>query len=67
MMKKIKMKGKLVQKGVERKKVIETRVRMVKVDIKIRNSTKRKRRMINRMKKNKKNQSGLKTKIVRYL
>lgn len=66
-MKKIKMKGKLVQKGVERKKVIETRVRMVKVDIKIRNSTKRKRRMINRMKKNKKNQSGLKTKIVRYL
>jgi len=66
MMKKIKMKGKLVQKGVERKKVKEM-MKKVKVDIKIRISMKRKRKLINKMKKNKKNLSGSKIRIVRYL
>jgi len=42
-------------------------MKKVKVDIKIRISMKRKRKLINKMKKNKKNLSGSKIRIVRYL
>lgn len=58
-----------VQKGVESKKVKEIMVmKMMKVNIKIRISMKRKRMlMINKMNKNKKNLSGLKIRIAKYL
>lgn len=64
--KKIQILDMTVQKGVERNKIeiVMMIMKVMKVDIKIKINMKK--RMINKM-RSKKNLSGLKTKIVRYL